>query len=58
MLRRLIKASLHADIKKCEFFTTKTKYLGIIITLGGMEIDPKKVCVIIDWEPLVIKRQL
>ena len=48
MLRRLIKAGLYTDIKKYEFFTTKIKYLGIIITLGGIEMDSKKVCVIID----------
>ena len=48
MLRRLIKAGLYIDIKKCEFFTIKTKYLGIIITLGGIEMDPKKVRAIID----------
>ena len=48
MLRRLIKAGLYADIKKYKFITTKTKYLGIIITLGGIEMDPKKVRVIID----------
>ena len=48
MLRRLIKAGLHADIKKCEFFTIKTKYLGIIITLKGIEMDPKKVRIIIN----------
>ena len=48
MLRRLIKAGLYIDIKKCEFFTTKIKYLGIIITLGGIEMDPKKVYIIIN----------
>ena len=58
VLRRLIKAGLYIDIKKCEFFTTKIKYLGIIITLGGMEMDPKKVRAIIDQKPLVTKRQL
>jgi hypothetical protein len=58
VLRRLIKCGLNADIKKCEFFTTKTKYLGIIITPGGIEMDPEKVKAITEWEPPGTRRQL
>jgi hypothetical protein len=43
VLRRMIKAGLQVDIDKCEFDTTRTKYLGIIIIPGGIEMDPKKV---------------
>lgn len=31
------------DINKSEFHQTKIKYLGMIITTGGLEIDPDKV---------------
>jgi len=30
-------------IKKCEFFTRKTDFVGFIIKLGKISMDPKKV---------------
>jgi transposase InsO family protein len=58
VLKRLGAAGLQVDIDKCEFHTTKTKYLGLIITPGGIEMDPAKVKAILDWEPPQTKRQL
>jgi hypothetical protein len=58
VLRRLIKCGLTADIKKCEFSTSKTKYLGIIITPGGLEMDDDKVKALSEWEPPSTRRQL
>jgi hypothetical protein len=43
VLRRMIDAGLQIDIEKCEFHTERTKYLGLIITPGGIEMDPEKV---------------
>jgi len=34
-------------IKKCEFFTRKTKFIGFIIKLGYISIDPKKIKAIV-----------
>jgi len=34
-------------IKKCEFFTRKTDFIGFIIKLGKISIDPKKVKAIV-----------
>jgi RNase H-like domain found in reverse transcriptase/Reverse transcriptase (RNA-dependent DNA polymerase)/Integrase zinc binding domain len=50
VVSRLIDAGLQIDINKCEFETTRTKYLGLIITPGGIEMDPKKVVTIRDWK--------
>jgi hypothetical protein len=50
VVRRLGDAGLQIDINKCEFETTRTKYLGLIITPGGMEMDPAKVMTIRDWK--------
>jgi len=36
-------------IKKCEFFTRKTDFIGFIIKLGKISIDLKKVKAIVDW---------
>ena len=43
MLKRLHKHELQVDIDKCEFNTTKVKYLGIIMTTNSIEIDTEKV---------------
>ena len=36
-------------IKKCEFFIRKTNFIGFIIKLGKISIDPKKVKAIVSW---------
>jgi hypothetical protein len=51
VLQRLHDTGLQADIKKCEFNVTQTKYLGFIVTTDGIEVDPEKVSVIKDWKP-------
>ena len=51
VVQRLIDAGLQIDIHKCEFETTKTKYLGLIVTPGGIQMDPAKVKTIRDWLP-------
>ena len=56
VLERLRKAGLQADIKKCEFGVTRTKYLGFIISTNGIEVDPEKIEVIRNWkEPRTVK---
>ena len=39
-------------IKKCEFFTRKTNFIGFIIKLGYISIDLKKVKAIVNWQEL------
>jgi len=39
-------------IKKCEFFTRKTNFIGFIIKLGKISIDLKKVKAIVNWQEL------
>jgi hypothetical protein len=39
-------------IKKCEFFTRKTDFIGFIIKLGKISMDLKKVKAIVDWREL------
>jgi transposase InsO family protein len=58
ILRRLIDAGLQVDIDKCEFHTKKTKYLGLIITPGAIEMDPEKVSAITSWQAPTTKKQL
>jgi hypothetical protein len=44
----LLDAGLQINIGKCEFEAVKTKYLGIIITPEGIEINPAKVQFILE----------
>ena len=39
-------------IKKCKFYTTKTKFCRFIIKLGKLNIDLKKIKVIVNWQEL------
>ena len=51
VLERLQNAGLQADIKKCEFGVKRIKYLGFIVSIDGIEVDPKKVKAIRTWKP-------
>ena len=56
VVTRLREAGLQIDIDKCEFETTKTKYLGLIVTPDGIQMDPAKVTTILEWRsPLTLK---
>ena len=43
VLQRLHEAGLQADIRKCEFSVTQTKYIGFIISTHGLGVDPEKI---------------
>jgi len=45
-------------IKKCEFFTKKTDFIGFIIKLGQLSIDLKKIKAIVNWQELENVTQL
>jgi hypothetical protein len=42
-LQRLREAGLEVDVRKCEFHITKTKFLGLIVSIDGLEMDPEKI---------------
>ena len=48
-LHRLQKHNLFAKGEKCVFHTDSIEYLGRIIGLGGLQMDPGKVKIIQDW---------
>jgi hypothetical protein len=50
VLQRLREAGLYAKLSKCEFFVTKTKFLGLIVGRDGFKMDPKKVRTILEWK--------
>jgi len=51
VLVRLSQHGLPLDIKKCEFETKATKYLGYVIEVGkGIRMDPDKTKAIREWD--------
>ena len=50
VMQRLDALGIQADIKKCKFYTTEVKYLGLIITPEGIKMDPERAEVIRNWE--------
>ena len=39
-------------IKKCKFYTIKTKFYRFIIKLRKLSINPKKIKAIVNWQEL------
>jgi hypothetical protein len=48
VLRKLYKENMPVIIEKCEFYTKKTDFIGFIIELGQISMDPKKIKTIIN----------
>ena len=56
VLERLRQASLQALINKCEFYVKETRYLGYILSVNSVKVNPKKVSIIINQrEPNTIR---
>jgi len=56
VIRRLRDTGLQIDMNKSEFYTKKTKYLGLIISTEGISMDTEKVTAITNWQtPTSIK---
>jgi len=52
VLQRLYNEEILIAIKKCEFYIIKTDFIGFIIKLGRISIDPKKIEAIVNWQDL------
>ena len=50
VLQVLRDHQLYAKFSKCEFWLTKVKFLGHVMSASGVLIDPKKVKDIMSWE--------
>ena len=48
VLSRLYKKNIPVVIEKCEFYTKKTNFIGFIIKLKQISMDPKKIKIIIN----------
>ena len=50
VLERLHNKNIFIVIEKCEFHTRKTDFVGFIIKLGQISMDPKKIKAIVNWQ--------
>ena len=48
VLKKLYNKNIPIILKKCEFYIIKTNFVGFIIKLGQISIDPKKIIAIIE----------
>jgi hypothetical protein len=51
VLQRLRDHQLYAKYNKCEFWLGKVPFLGHMISLEGISVDPSKVQDALDWKP-------
>ena len=52
MLETLRKEQLYAKRSRCEFWLREVSFLRHIISKEGIQVDPKKIEVIIEWKLL------
>jgi ribosome-interacting GTPase 1 len=48
VLKKLYKENMPVAVKKCEFYTKKTDFVGFIIKLKQISIDLKKIKAIVN----------
>jgi hypothetical protein len=51
VLEKLRSNQLYAKFSKCEFWLTEVTFLGHVISVGGVSVDPGKVKDVLNWMP-------
>ena len=56
VLRRLLDNHLYVKAEKCEFHVSEVQFLGFVISLGNIRMDPRKVQAVVSWPtPTTVK---
>src|ERR1700737_2423471 len=50
VMTTLKEAGLYLKAEKCEFHQQEVKYLGLIVGVNGIKMDPEKVAAVKEWE--------
>jgi hypothetical protein len=58
VLEILAKKGFRLKLSKYNFYTREIMFLGYIIILRKISLDPKKIRVITIWETLIIIKQI
>jgi hypothetical protein len=51
VLQKLREHQLYAKRSKCEFWLKEVSFLGLVVSNGGISVDPSKVKDVLDWKP-------
>jgi hypothetical protein len=51
VLEKLRSNQLYSKFSKCEFWLTEVAFLGHVISVGGVSVDPGKVRDVLNWMP-------
>jgi hypothetical protein len=51
VLKKLRSNQLYVKFSKCEFWLTEVAFLGHVISVGGISVDPSKVKDVLNWMP-------
>ena len=49
VLQRLRKFELYANLKKCDFFVKKIKYLNFIVNIDNITMNSRRIKIIQNW---------
>ena len=51
VLQTLREKKLYAKLSKCDFWLKEVSFLGHIVSVEGIRVDPTKIEVVINWKP-------
>ncbi|KAA3483692.1 DNA/RNA polymerases superfamily protein [Gossypium australe] len=51
VLQTLRDQRLYAKFSKCEFWMNEVNFLGHVVSVSGIRVDPNKIAAILDWKP-------
>ena len=51
VLQTLRERQLYAKFSKCQFWLDKVVFLGHVISVEGVSVDPKKIEAVVNWKP-------
>ena len=52
VLQTLRERQLYAKLSKCQFWLDKVAFLGHVISVEGVSVDPEKIKAVVNWKPL------
>ena len=51
MLQILRERQLYAKLSKCQYFLDRVTFLGHVISVEGVIVDPQKIEALVNWKP-------
>ena len=51
VLQTLREKKLYAKLSKCDFWLNEVSFLGHIVFIEGIRVDPTKIEVVVNWKP-------